>query len=241
MTAVDSLEATSARFSWPRTAALHLGPAALAFTVALVVAPLLRVPQTFALTIAFAVVLTPLELGILARAARSLREVPSVLAFRGPLGRWRLVVPPLFAVALAMAAAWSPAGDRLGRLFAGILPGWALPSYDATHGFAHTTLIVTMLVTLVVDGITNPLVEELYFRGYLLPRLPVSGRSAIVVSAGLFTVQHYWQPFNWPLILTLELILTTLVVRYGKLRLGIVMHCLANSVGILLTLIPLLT
>jgi Type II CAAX prenyl endopeptidase Rce1-like len=70
-------------------------------------------------------------------------------------------------------------------------------------------LVATMLVTLLVDGVVNPTVEELYFRGYLLPRLPVAGWRAIPVSAGLFTTQHYWQPENWLLIFVLELLLTS--------------------------------
>ena len=66
-------------------------------------------------------------------------------------------------------------------------------------------------------------------------------RQAELVSAALFSLQHYWQPWNWLLIFVLELILTTLVVRLRCLRLGIVMHILANSFGILVALFGVLT
>ena len=83
--------------------------------------------------------------------------------------------------------------------------------------------------------------EELYFRGYLLPRLPVAGWSAIPVSAALFSMQHYWQPWNWLVIFGLQLGLTTLVVRLRCVRLGIVMHILTNSLGLLVTLFRVLS
>jgi membrane protease YdiL (CAAX protease family) len=172
------------RFGWTRTIGLHLAPGALTFAAALLLAPLMRrlhLPLGFALTLAFALVLTPIELGLLLRAGRratgrwSLRSVPAVLAYPRRLGRWWLLVPVLFTVALSVAVAWSPAAAVVGGWFDGVLPAWSLPSYDDTLGFAKPVLVATMLVTLVVDGVVNPVVEELYFRGYLLPRLPVAG------------------------------------------------------------------
>ena len=53
-------------------------------------------------------------------------------------------------------------------------------------------------------------------------------------------MQHYWQPYNWLLIFVLQLIATALVVRLQSVRLGIVMHVLTNSVGILVVLIGVL-
>ena len=102
-------------------------------------------------------------------------------------------------------------------------------------------LVSTLLATLAVDGFINPTVEELYFRGYLLPRLPVAGGRAIPLFAALFSLQHYWQPWNWLLIFGLQLILTTLIVRLRCVRLGVVMHILANSFGLLVTLVGVLS
>jgi len=235
---------------WRRTLLLNLGPAAITFSAALALAPLmgrLGLPRDFSITIAFALVLTPIELGLLLRAAHratgrwSLRALPAVLAYRRPLGRRILLVPALFGLALVIAAAYAPVRNALGGGLAGIYPHWLLPSYNATAGFPKAVLVATLLATLAIDGVINPAVEELYFRGYLLPRLPVAGWRAIPISAALFSLQHYWQPWNWLLIFVLELILTTLVVRLRCLRLGIVMHILANSFGILVALFGVLT
>jgi membrane protease YdiL (CAAX protease family) len=236
--------ATPRRFGWSAALAFHLLPAAITFGATLALAPLLTqlgLPPSFGLTVAFALVLMPIEFGLLLRAAHrdtGRWSVSAVLSFRGRLGRRALLVIPLFALALVVATAYSPVANALGDRLAAVYPAWLLPSYDVHHaGYAPTVVLVTTLVTLLIDGILNPTVEEMYFRAYLLPRLPVRGPLAVVTSAALFTVQHYWQPYNWLLIFGLELVLTTVVVRIRRYRIGIVLHVLANSFGIVLGLL----
>ncbi len=64
-----------------------------------------------------------------------------------------------------------------------------------------------------IDGLVLPVVEELYFRGYLLPRGSCSGRSRSLVNAGLFTIYHLWQPFNYLTIFVFALLLGYTVRR----------------------------
>jgi len=243
--------ATWRPLGWPRTLLMNLGPAAVTFCAVLALAPLmarLGLPRYFSMTVAEALVLTPIELGLLLRAAHratgrwSLRALPSVIAYRRPLTRRMiLLVPVLLVLALAIYFAYTPVGNAIGGGLSGIYPHWLITGKNAPAGFSKVVLVSTLLATLAVDGVINPTVEELYFRGYLLPRLPVAGWPAIPVSAALFSLQHYWQPWNWLLIFGLELILTTLVVRLRCVRLGIVMHTLTNSFGILLTLVGVLS
>src|SRR5215472_418974 len=236
---------------WRQTLALNLGPAAITFAAVLALAPLLArlgLPRYFSFTVAEALVLTPIELGLLLRAAHratgrwSLRALPSVIAYRRPLTRrMLLLVPVLFLLALAVAVAWIPVGNTLGGGLTGIYPHWLIAANSAPADFSKLVLVSTLLATLAIDGVINPTVEELYFRGYLLPRLPVAGWPAIPVSAALFALQHYWEPWNWLLIFGLQLILTTLVVRLRCVRLGIVMHILTNSIPLLVTLVGVLS
>jgi len=243
--------ATWRPLGWPQTLLMNLGPAAVTFAAVLALAPLmarLGLPRFFSFTVGEALVLTPIELGLLLRAAHratgrwSLRALPSVIAYRRPLTRRMiLLVPVLFGLALAVAVAWNPVGNALGGGLAGIYPHWLIAAEDAPAGFSNVVLVSTLLATLAVDGVINPTVEELYFRGYLLPRLPVAGWRAIPVSAALFSLQHYWEPWNWLVIFGLQLILTTLVVRLRCVRLGIVMHVLTNSLPLLVTLVGVLS
>lgn len=237
------------RFGWRRTLAMHLLPGAISFLAMLAAAPLLgrwHLPLIFSMSVVFGIILTPLELGILlyagykATGVWSLRSLSAVLAFRQPLRKWWFAVPVLFILAVAILLVWSPAKDAIAAWFHGILPYWMLPSYDEAAGFAKPTLVAVSLVTLAIDGIINPTVEELYFRGYLLPRLPVRGWMMVPLGALLFTVEHLWQPFNWGLIFVLECMLIACVMRARSYRLGIVMHVIVNSFGAILTLIGVL-
>src|SRR6516165_10276066 len=243
--------ATWRPLGWPRTLLMNLGPAAIAFAAVLALAPLmarLGLPRIFSFTVAEALVLTPIELGLLLRAARratgrwSLRALPAVIAYRRPLTRRVvLLVPVLLVLALAVLVAYAPVSNVIGGGLAGIYPHWLIAGNNAPAGFSKVVLVSTVLVTLAVDGVINPTVEELYFRGYLLPRLPVAGLPAIPLSAALFSLQHYWEPWNWLLIFGLQLILTTLVVRLRCVRLSIVMHILTNSLPLLVTLVGVLS
>ena len=242
--------ATWRPLGWPQTLAMNFGPAAITFAAVLALAPLmarLGLPRYFSMTVAEALVLTPIELGLLLRAAHratgrwSLRALPSVLAYRRPLTRRMILLVPVFLVlALAILVTYTPVKNAIGGGLTGIYPHWLIAGNNAPAGFSQVVLVSTLLATLAIDGVINPTVEELYFRGYLLSRLPVAGWPAIPVSAALFALQHYWQPWNWLVIFGLQLILTTLVVRLRCVRLGIVMHILTNSLGLLVTLVGVL-
>src|SRR5215470_10838758 len=116
--------ATWRPLGWRQTLLMNLGPAAIAFAAVLALAPLmahLGLPRFFSMTVAEALVLTPIELGLALHAAHratgrwSLRALPSVLAYRRPLTRRViLLVPVLFGLALAVAAAYAAVSSAIG-------------------------------------------------------------------------------------------------------------------------------
>jgi hypothetical protein len=82
------------RLGWRPALALRLGPAAVTFAAALALAPLLAwlgLPRDFSLTIAFAFVLTPIELKLLLRAAPGDRPLVAASAARLPSARGLVV------------------------------------------------------------------------------------------------------------------------------------------------------
>ncbi len=96
--------------------------------------------------------------------------------------------------------------------------------------------LLTGLLNLLIDGITVPFVEELYYRGYLLPRLSRLGWLAPVINALLFTLGHFWQPYNYPLIFLLVLPEICLVYWKRNIKISILLHCAGNTIGALLSL-----
>jgi len=112
------------------------------------------------------------------------------------------------------------------------LPAWYTVQDFA--GYDKDKILVTLVFNLLLNGFLGPYVEELYFRGYLLPRMKSFGKYAFLINAVLFSLYHLWQPYVY---LTLILALTPmiwLVWKTKSLKLAILTHSLLNIVGALL-------
>ncbi len=96
--------------------------------------------------------------------------------------------------------------------------------------------MVFLASNLIIDGVANPVVEELYFRGYLLPRISRFKASAPLLHAALFSAAHLWQPQNVLLIFLLVVPLYYLVWWKQNIYLSISVHSLANVIGAVLTI-----
>ena len=62
--------------------------------------------------------------------------------------------------------------------------------------YSTTALFITWAFGVVVNAIVGPIVEEVYFRGYLLPRISRFGAWAPLINTVLFSVYHFWTPWQ---------------------------------------------
>jgi membrane protease YdiL (CAAX protease family) len=209
--------ATSATPSYPSTAreplepfttarllALHLLPGALITLFYLACAPVVRVwgfPSLFAIFLAIVFVLVPFELGYLLHLGYKRHgrlTLAGVVRYRDAVPRrqfvalvvglflWSgfvalLVYPPLDAVVLETLFAW--------------LPAWVLLGEDFS-AYSRPALALTWGLGLVVNGVVAPVVEEIYFRGYLLPRMTRLGAWAPLANSALFSLYHFFTPWQ---------------------------------------------
>lgn len=106
-------------------------------------------------------------------------------------------------------------------------------------GYPRSTVIVTLAVCVVFQGIILPAIEEIYFRGYLLPRLSYLGKLAPILNMILFSLYHLWTP--WQFVSRIGFFLPTVWVMWRKkdLRISILVHCLSNTLLTLITLIAI--
>jgi membrane protease YdiL (CAAX protease family) len=72
--------------------------------------------------------------------------------------------------------------------------------------------------------------EELYFRGYLLPRIDRYGRWAPVLNTLLFSVYHVWTPWRWPQIAIGFLPLALAAWRTRSIYVSMTAHVTVNIV-----------
>ena len=79
------------------------------------------------------------------------------------------------------------------------------------------------------NGILGPVVEELYFRGYLLPRLAWMPRWAPTVSGLLFSLYHTFTPWEQLPRLLVVIPLGYVMQRSRNIYWGMIVHCIFNT------------
>jgi len=75
------------------------------------------------------------------------------------------------------------------------------------------------------------LTQELYHRGFLLPRTARLGAGAVPFNAALFAVAHVTAPWGWPGFFLLSLPWAGAVHRWRSVQLGLIGHLGMLAVG----------
>jgi len=153
-----------------------------------------------------------------------------------PLRDWAWLVPALVLLAFigfGVSMAVEPA--VIDALF-GWLPDWFVRPVDVDRltDFSRDAWLVTLAAYLVLNGFIGPVVEELYFRGYLLPRMEWMGRWATLINVSLFSLYHFWSP--WQIVGRILGFGPTVYAVHWKenVYLGMVVHCTLNTLGVIL-------
>jgi membrane protease YdiL (CAAX protease family) len=126
------------------------------------------------------------------------------------------------------------------NVFSG-LPKWIfLEEQRQYEAYAKNILVVVFTLQLVLTGIILPWVEELYFRGYLLPRISRYGKWAPLLGGFSFGLYHVWQLNGFPTVFLLGAALGYVVWWKKDIRLSISLHVFANALGRLMFLMAAL-
>lgn len=232
------------QLSIPKMILFHLLPGAVGTIVYIAIAPFLMgsgYPSIFSILVAAAGVIMPIELGYLfyqAKQTNGTFSLKNVLLFRDALPKWQYVVIPLILVIWGfLVTGVTPLLDNLiAEAWFSWLPDWFL-IFDIKQfeGYSRPALLVTFWVGLIVNGFMLPIVEEMYFRGYLLPRLERFGKWAPLINVSLFSLYHFWTP--WQTISRILSLLPWVYTTWRKQNIYLMMiaHCTANTLGWILT------
>ena len=223
---------------------LHVLPGIVIFGFYVIAAPVLftsfGVPRGGTILLGFMIVGMPLQLTLMKRqaTAEGKKGIREVISFRQPQPFWLTIALVAVAFALAVGILATFPLDRISSWLADKVFWWfpppARPASDLNG--AGALVLATLVLQIIVDGIVNPIVEELYFRGFLLPRLSGLGWAAPVVNTALFTLAHLWQPYNYITIFTMVLPLTLITWWRRNIYVQMISHCLANTIGATISL-----
>ena len=227
----------SAELTWPWLIALHLAPGVAFWGVLLLLQRIVEAQggtTYLALILTIPLCLVPLELGIMLFWSKRTTGKASLRAATGYRGRpgvlETFVIPALLlALFLLMSVATGPLSvwleGQITWISQGLKSGAALQQLAATSPIERT---VTFILAALFSGFAAPIVEEIYFRGFLLPRMESLGWAAPVLNAFLFALYHFYLPWNVPAIL-MAWIPVAIVVRMRKnYVIGITVHSAIN-------------
>lgn len=228
------------RFALAQTLFFHFVPG-VAITLGFVALAWLATPfgwpPSLALLVTWLIIGLPVLIGLLFYQGRQLNGTLSlngVLLYRQPLPwqQYAWLVPVLLVWAALASSLLFPVGESIRRNLLGAWPKWLNLSTLAQNPSQYPpSMLWTIVILSAVMNIAVPITEELYFRSFLLPRLPASPRWAPLWSAILFSLYHFWLPWD-----VIGRIITLLPVVYAvqwkrNVYVSILVHCLLNLIG----------
>jgi membrane protease YdiL (CAAX protease family) len=114
------------------------------------------------------------------------------------------------------------------------LPDWfvAPVPMDRVSEYSASAWIVTLVAFGALNAIVGPVVEELYFRGFLLPRMSQFGRWAPFVNVVLFSLYHFWSPWQFLSRIAGVAPFAYAVWRTQNVWLGAAVHAALNTISV---------
>lgn len=192
-----------------------------------------------ALLISIPICLAPIELGVMIlwsrrfTGNRSFQE--AVLYNRAGTAAEYLGWPLFLLVGVGILSVVNyPISQYIKTHFTDWLPAWATQEalLSGLAKISPSQRWITLVLAILLSGFVAPVVEELYFRGFLLPRMQHWGWAAPVVNSFLFAIYHFYFPENVPGIFVAFLLISYVVMAKKNWRIGAIVHSLSNLWGV---------
>ena len=170
-----------------------------------------------------------------AKQKEELDRIKDLFAYTQKLANKKIVLYTigLIIFAFLVYGLMQPLNEIITDKFLFWLPDW-YQVRDFT-GYTRNIILLTLVLNLVLNGVLAPVAEELYFRGYLLPRMETWGKLAPIANAVLFSLYHFWQPQIYLTLIIALVPLSYLTWKTKSLKLAIYAHCGLNIVGAILS------
>jgi membrane protease YdiL (CAAX protease family) len=217
---------------------LHLLPGILTGAAFFLIAPITQrkgLPSLWAHGIADLFVILPFIFGVLFYEGykRNRRlSLEGIVLYRERIPWWQyLVFVPLVFFSSAIVLLLSPVTDFISNA----LFSWWPEMYELTfdlRGYSPSIMAATFTFTFLLVCLLAPIAEELYFRGYLLPRLSRFGFWAVPIHTTLFGLFHVWTPWMFVGRAIGAIPLVYVAQRKQNIYIGMIAHILFNTLDI---------
>lgn len=192
-----------------------------------------------ALLISILVCLVPVELGVMLFWRTSFirsRSLSQVIVYSRNGTAFDYIALPLFLFICwgVLSIAINPISQYFAAHLTFWLPVWATQEslINGLVSCSPTQRSITLGLAVLLSGFVAPVVEELYFRGFLLPRMEYWGWVAPLLNSLLFALYHFYFPGNVPGIFVAFVPISFIVMLKKNWRIGAVVHSLFNLWGV---------
>lgn len=227
---------------------LHLTPGILTTIAFIIFIPIINsigFPSRFAFLIAGICVLIPIELGFLLYLGMKKNKKISLIGIvfyrkSMPLKQYIIILPLFLFYALFITMVVAPPIDNfIFNTFFSWLPDWFILSISLEY--SKTILLTINILSFVVNGFMGPIIEELFFRGYLLPRISRLKIWGVFINVALHSLYHLWMPWRIPTLILMGFPLAIVIWWKKNLYLGMITHVIGNVLGPILMFIQILS
>jgi membrane protease YdiL (CAAX protease family) len=236
--------------SLPRSFLLHVAPGVFVTAAFLILRPILDPtgsPPLLAFLLAILLVDIPFMLGVMFSEGKKLNgrfSLEGVVRYRQKVS-WKtfaLVFVGAFVVVYLLIVLVTPVSNLLAENLFSWLPDWLFLEEETQYeAYAKGIVVAVFALQLVLTGVVLPWVEELYFRGYLLPRISRYEKWAPLVGGLFFGLYHVWQLYGFVTVFLLGTVLGYVVWWKRDVRLSISLHLVANVAARLTLLLAALS
>lgn len=229
------------QLSMRRVIPLVFIPAILLLSVFIVSSVALKdyVPVYLCLLLSIVIIIVPFEIGVIGIAnRRQFGKFGLQAAFKRhvPMPMWKIVLTALllFSWAGLVFALLQPVENSLliNSVFKFVPDFLYSTTFTAQLAvFPKWIISLTCIVNLIFNGLIAPIVEELYFRGYLMSRMERFGKAAPFIVAVLFSLYHLFTPWENITRIIAFIPLHYFVWKNKNLYIGMLAHCACNLAG----------
>jgi membrane protease YdiL (CAAX protease family) len=227
------------------TILLHLLPGGLITAFFFLIGPgLIRrgFPPILSLYLAILLILIPFELGFLfyqGKKRNGYYSLNGIVLFREriPIRKMILIIFSLFAWGGLVFTLLPKLDSLISETLFAWFPNWSSPNnlLGDISQYSKPAITITIIAGFLLNGIAGPIVEEFYFRGYLLPRIPASKWWSPLINVLLFSLYHFFTPWQ-----NISRILAFLPLSYAvawkrNIYLSMWAHCLLNTAGMIIS------
>jgi membrane protease YdiL (CAAX protease family) len=194
-------------------------------------------PSMMVLMTAIVLILVPFELGYLLYQGKKKNgrfSLQGIVYYRSPIPIWQYIiwVPALFVIVGIIFTLMKPVDVFLQKNLFAWMP---LMESGLQGGFSKGVLIVTYGMAAIFGAVVGPIVEELYFRGFLLPRMKYAGKWAPLLHSLLFALYHVFTPWMF-VTRTIGMLPLVYAVQRRNVYVSIIVHILVNLIDVVVGL-----